>query len=144
MIRIRVPGVPVPKGSLRHVGKGRMVDQTNVKPWMAKIRAAALAETGGQAQPVVSSPCRVAMTFWFPRPVAAKNRLYPHVRSTGDIDKLARAVLDALQPAKVSRKKQTRIEPGILADDSLVVQLKASKEYVQQGEPRVEITITEM
>jgi Holliday junction resolvase RusA-like endonuclease len=47
-----------------------------------------------------------------------------------------RAVLDALQPSGHT--------PGILADDSLVVQLRAGKEYVEEGVPRVEITIEEL
>jgi crossover junction endodeoxyribonuclease RusA len=136
MIQLSVPGVPVPKGSLKHVGRGRLVEQTNVKPWMSRIRAAALRHVFGMELPVIDAACRVSLTFWFPRPASAKNRLYPHLRSTGDLDKLVRAVLDALQPSGHT--------PGILADDSLVVQLRAGKEYVEEGVPRVEITIEEL
>lgn len=111
---LEVPGIPRPKGSLRHVGKGRLVEQTKVKDWMGDIRkhTAAYAPWG----PLFDVPVKAELVFRFPRPAAAKNRLYPHMRSVGDLDKLVRAVLDALQPE-------------ILADDSLVVELQASKLY---------------
>ena len=115
-----VPGKPLPKGSLRHIGNGRMIEQTKVKTWMADIRAH-VAEHYGPG-PVFVAPVAAHIDFTFPRPVAAKNRLYPHLRSVGDIDKLVRAVLDALQPT-------------VLDDDSLVVRLIATKNYESEGNP---------
>lgn len=119
---IHVSGIPVPKGSMRHIGNGRMIDQTKVKPWMNSIRSASLlaAQRDGFTE-MIDVPVSVFIEFYFPRPLAAKNRLYPHKRSVGDIDKLSRAVLDALQPTKTER--------GILTDDALVVALSAYKRY---------------
>lgn len=126
-----VPGKPLPKGSLRHIGNGRMIEQTKVKDWMKEIRSHIL-EIYPNPVPLFQSPVRAEITFWFPRPLAAKNRLYPHMRSVGDIDKLVRAVLDALQPV-------------VLADDSLVVSLMANKFYEADGKPQgAWITIEEM
>lgn len=110
-----VPGKPLPKGSLRHIGNGRMIEQTKVKTWMADIQAH-VSEVYQDVGPMFTTPVSATITFWFPRPLAAKNRLYPHMRSVGDIDKLVRAVLDALQPS-------------VISDDSLVVRLDASKFY---------------
>lgn len=122
-IDFTVKGIPIPKGSMRHIGNGRMVDQTKTKPWMNSVRSAALLSARERGlDGMIDVPVRVEIKFYFPRPAAAKNRLYPHKRSVGDIDKLSRAVLDALQP--------TRTEIGILTDDSLVVDLRAKKEYV--------------
>lgn len=119
---IRPQGIPIPKGSMRHVGNGRMVDQTKTKPWMKAIRTAALTEAQNMGiTEMIDVPVAVFIEFYFPRPAAAKNRLYPHKRSVGDIDKLSRAVLDALQPTKTER--------GILTDDSIVVDLAAYKRY---------------
>lgn len=115
-----VPGKPLPKGSLRHVGNGRLIEQTKVKGWMGDIRAH-IAEHY-QDGPLFTTPVSALVTFHFPRPAAAKNRLYPHMRSAGDIDKLVRAVLDALQPS-------------VLADDSLVVYLTAGKLYEDDKHP---------
>lgn len=134
---IRPEGMPVPKGSMRHIGNGRMVDQTKVKPWMNTIRSAALREAAQQGiTAMIDVPVSVFIEFYFPRPVAAKNRLYPSKRSVGDIDKLSRAVLDALQP--------TRTEFGILTDDSLVVDLSAHKRYNDSGYTGAWIVVKEL
>lgn len=119
---IHVAGQPIPKGSMRHIGNGRMIDQTKTKPWMNSVRSAALsaARVAG-IEGMIDVPVSVYIEFYFPRPAAAKNRLYPHKRSVGDIDKLSRAVLDALQP--------TRTERGVLTDDAIVVALNAQKFY---------------
>jgi crossover junction endodeoxyribonuclease RusA len=117
---LTVPGKPLPKGSLRHVGRGRLIEQTKVKTWMQEIRDHTVATYGGEI-PLFEAPVKAVLKFRFPRPAAAKNRLYPHLRSAGDIDKLSRAVLDALQPA-------------VLVDDSLVVELTAQKMYALSEE----------
>jgi crossover junction endodeoxyribonuclease RusA len=126
-----VYGKPLPKGSLRHVGNGRLIEQTKVKTWMAEIRDQITREHG-DTPPLFEGPVGAIMTFRFPRPAAAKNRLYPHMRSAGDLDKLVRAVLDALQPT-------------VLVDDSLVVLMSAQKYYETPEEPAgVTITIMDM
>lgn len=130
-------GMPIPKGSMRHIGNGRMIDQTKTKPWMNSVRSAALRramELGIHG--MLDVPVAVFVQFEFPRPAAAKNRLYPHKRSVGDVDKLSRAVLDALQP--------TRTEVGLLTDDSLVVDLIAQKRYSIDGEPCALIVVKEL
>lgn len=128
---LTVPGKPLPKGSLRHVGRGRLVEQTKVKTWMQEIQKHTV-ETYGSEIPLFEAPVEAVLKFRFPRPAAAKNRLYPHLRSAGDIDKLTRAVLDALQPA-------------VLLDDSLVVELTASKAYaLTEHDAGVSISIKEL
>jgi crossover junction endodeoxyribonuclease RusA len=124
-------GKPLPKGSLRHVGNGRMIEQTKVKTWMGEIRAQ-ITRDYGATPPLFDTPVRVTLAFRFPRPAAAKNRLYPHMRSTGDLDKLCRAVLDSLQPT-------------VLTDDSLVVSLTAKKRYeTPEFPPGVDIIVEEL
>lgn len=136
ILSFSVQGTPIPKGSMRHVGNGRMVDQTKTKPWMKAIREAALLELAIKAKEQIEVPVDVFIEFYFVRPMAAKNRLYPHKRSVGDIDKLSRAVLDALQP--------TKTEPGVLADDSLVIGLNAHKMYSESGFAGAYIAIKEL
>lgn len=136
-LEFTVSGMPIPKGSMRHIGNGRMVDQTKTKPWMRAVRTAALtrAKEMGIVE-MIDVPVCVLVDFYFPRPAAAKNRLYPHKRSVGDIDKLSRAVLDALQP--------TRTELGILTDDSIVVDLIARKRYPEDGNAGAYILVKEL
>lgn len=126
-VRFAVAGTPRPKGSLRHVGKGRLVEQTDVKRWMGTVRNAC------QGTERLAGPVHVALAFVFERPKTVKDRPYPSVRSTGDLDKLCRAVLDAIQPKDAW--------PGIIDDDSQVVSLYAAKEY--GPEPGVHVIITE-
>lgn len=128
---LTVPGKPLPKGSLKHVGRGRLVEQTKVKDWMKEIQAHTLEVYRGDG-PLFDSAVSATLDFRVPRPAAAKNRLYPHLRSVGDLDKLTRAVLDALQPS-------------VLCDDSLVVSLMASKSYEDTDHPvGVSILIEDM
>ncbi len=128
MIEFTALGTPRPKGSLRHIGNGRLIEQTDVKRWMGTVRQAA----AGQEH--LEGPVQVFLEFVFERPKSAQNRLYPHVRSTGDLDKLVRAVLDALQPKDPW--------PGLIDDDSQVVRITAAKDYGL--EPGVRIRLEEL
>lgn len=97
---------PRPQGSKRHVGGGRMIEQSkHVKSYRAEIRREAAAAMMGQATP--SGPVRIAVTFWFKRPASHYRgksgvlrddapRTHAHGMQRGDLDKLLRAVLDAL------------------------------------------------
>lgn len=126
---IWVPGTPIPQGSMTCVGgRGR---RHNVQPsnkadltrWRQRVTAGALEHI-----PVrdLAGPVHVEITFTIARPPSAPDtRVWPHMKATrpglgGDIDKLARAVLDALSP---------RIGPRILTDDAAVVELIARKAY---------------
>jgi crossover junction endodeoxyribonuclease RusA len=115
-----VPGVPVAQGSKRHVGKGIMVEQLkNLGPWREAVINAAL-------------------TFRFPRPKhhfgtgrnAEKLKLSAPIykESAPDLDKLVRAVGDALTQA------------GVLRDDALIVALAAAKVYDEHPGAKVVIT----
>jgi crossover junction endodeoxyribonuclease RusA len=131
-MRIEVAGIPAPQGSKRHVGGGRMVEQSRaVGPWREAVRAetqrAVLLNSDWYAG--TSAASRVAITFRLPKPKSAPARvLFPVKRP--DIDKLARAVLDGL------------VAGGALADDSQVVDLLVSKRFATTR-PGCIIEITE-
>lgn len=115
---IHVPGTPKPKGSMRSLGKGRMIEQVaGSKEWRAAVVIAAAQErdrTGWETLERV--PVDVHIRFTVVR--AKTNRdSEPITRSSGDVDKLSRNVLDALADAWVIR------------DDSQVTRLEATKEY---------------
>ncbi len=123
---IWVPGTPVPQGSMTCVGgRGKIrhniqsSNKAELHPWRDKVTAAALTIWPDLRD--YTGPVRVEITFTVTRPATAPaGRVWPHVRSGGDVDKLARAVLDALSPRK---------GPRTLADDAVVVQLVARKVY---------------
>lgn len=123
LLNVFAPGTPRPKGSMRHVGNGRLVEQVNNRDWRATV-----VDTAHQAirccgdcndyRPGYPSadPVSVRITLYLPTPKRPKHPV-PAGRNTGDVDKHARLVLDALQAA------------GVIADDSAVVDLQVSKRY---------------
>lgn len=124
-----VPGPPAPQGSKRHVGKGRMVESSKaVGPWRERV-ALAVHEYGW---PVLTGPVRVHLRFVMPRPASTPKRSTPPATKRPDLDKLARAILDAIT--------------GIcIADDSLVIDLHARKRLAEIGEtPGVHIELVDL
>jgi crossover junction endodeoxyribonuclease RusA len=143
-VRFTAFGIPQPQGSARmvpisppcrvcHRRDQRITsDNPKLKPWRALIRKALDAEN---VQPI-EGPVRVSLLFGLPRPkhhfgargLLASAPAYPAVRP--DVDKLARAALDALTgPA--------------FGDDSQVVELIVLKHYAD-GTPGVEIRVEAM
>ena len=108
-LQIRVPGVPAPQGSKRHVGRGRLIEQSKrVGPWRDAVRAATAAQLGGKpySYGAAAAPVAVQVEFYMPRPRThyGTGRNAGTIRTSApgrpatrpDVDKLARAVLDAL------------------------------------------------
>ena len=129
-----VQGIPAPKGStrsFRHRHTGKVVttnDNERTAPWASAVGWAA--KVARKGTPITSEPVEVGAVFRFPRPKA-------HYRKDGglkewaewqkhvgkpDLDKLLRAILDALT--------------GIAwVDDSQVCALgRSEKRYVLPGE----------
>ena len=125
---------PATQGSKRHVGHGILLETNKrLKPWRSLVAEAALATK----LPLFPQPVSIAITFRFLRAKSHYNKsgLSPkapsHLTSKqkGDIDKLTRAILDALTGT-------------LLQDDSQVVQLSAHKRYCTPDEkPGALITI---
>ena len=118
-------GDPVAKGSMRAyaVKRGRgwrgvLTHSEQSKRWEQQIRAQVKWE--GER---LNGPLMVDLTFLVARPKTV-SRKYPSV--VPDIDKLVRAVLDGLQG--------TKREPGVIQDDSRVVNLSSRKRYVEMLE----------
>ena len=108
-------GLPAPQGSKKHVGGGRMVESSkNVKPWREAVKFAVL--EANKARLKFHAPVRVEIEFYFARPKSRKKDV--HHCTAPDLDKLCRSTLDALT------------DSGIIVDDSLVADLRASKFYV--------------
>jgi crossover junction endodeoxyribonuclease RusA len=134
-ITFNVDGMePATQGSKRSVGNGIMLETNKrLRPWRSHISDAAISTK----QPLTQSPVSISITFRFLRPKSHFNKsgltskAPSHLTSKqkGDIDKLSRAVLDALTGT-------------LLHDDSQVVQLSAHKRYTTPDErPGALITI---
>jgi Holliday junction resolvase RusA-like endonuclease len=130
-LKFFVEGTPAPKGSFKVLpGRGRrrhivVRDNRKTKPWEEAVTATAAMMMQGRLP--IDGPVAVYLRFILKRPK-------DHLRSNGelkdwapfwcsfkpDLDKLARAVFDGL-------------EGEVLANDSRVVLLQASKVYVVPG-----------
>lgn len=129
-VRFTVPGLPVPQGSAKwvpsHTKPGKVIPKTNKR--LENYRAAVQFWASSKVERIISEPVEVELVFTFLRPQShfgtRKGEHYlkptaPQVlvsRGVGDIDKLARAVLDALTGVAI-------------VDDSLVAELHVSKRY---------------
>lgn len=119
-----VPGEPITEGSTRAFASGQRVVVTHDRGreldlWRLRVAHAAQAAARKAGwEPRYDGPVAVTAAFFLPRPKSAKKRLVPHVKP--DLDKLIRAVGDALAPYK---------QPGVLKDDSRIVTWRATKDY---------------
>lgn len=127
MILFTVHGTPTPQGGMRAVPTARgtrllSTGGAGLRDWRTAVSAAAADQADLVGCQTV--PLEVTITFRFPMPKSAPRHDREHgIRyrtRTPDIDKLTRAVLDSLTAA------------GLIADDSLVVALHASKVDVWQ------------
>lgn len=135
-----VPGTAAPQGSkvARPIIKNGCVVGTNlvesskkVGPWRVRIAAAGTVAMRRYGATPFTGAVRVHIKFIMPRPKATPKTLPtpPAIKRNGDIDKLARAVLDALTGP-------------VLVDDSLVVELRCVKRISEPGEvARVVVTV---
>lgn len=124
---VTVFGKPVTQGSKTRTRWGMRDDNGDrLRPWREAVKQAALDAVGGADSPTwqrLDGPVTVSVVFTFDRPRSApKSRpCWPTTRSSGDLDKLVRAVFDALTDA------------GVWRDDAQVVRVQAQKLHV--GDP---------
>lgn len=126
-----VPGEPVTEGSTRAFASGQRVVVTHdrgreLDQWRLKVAHAAEAAAEATYWEVgYDGPVEVWAEFRLPRPKSApKSR--KHAQTKPDLDKLTRAIGDALAPYK---------RPGILRDDSRIVEWHAIKLYADDTHP---------
>ena len=118
--RAHVPGNPAPQGSKRHVGGGVLVESSKaVAPWRADVRAGLLEPEGMPKATFENRAVAVHLEFALRRPKSTPKRKTPPAIKRPDLDKLVRAVLDAIGSA------------GVWRDDSQVIFLTAMKRLVE-------------
>lgn len=138
LLAVHVVGTPKPQGSKRafynpKAGRAQIVDANKrpLKDWRTDV-VVGCQRAMDDTPLLLLGPLAVRLVFALPRPASApRSRLWPAVKP--DIDKLARAVLDAMTDA------------GVWKDDAQVVDLHPSKHYpgpdIGQHVPGVRITV---
>lgn len=131
---LTVYGTPAPQGSKNRNAHGAMYESSaNVKPWREAVKTAALDVLHhDDAWEALDCPVWVNVQFSLRRPKhhygtgrnagRLKASAAPYPTGKPDLDKLVRSTQDALKDA------------GVLADDSVVASLSASKVYVLWGD----------
>lgn len=117
MISLRVYGTPVPKGSriagIRKDGKVyTRPERPDEHDWVETV--AQTANWKARTEPPADPPYLVDLDFYLQR---GKRPKYPYPTASGDLDKLARAVIDGL------------VNGGVLTDDRHVTEIKATKTF---------------
>ena len=124
-----VVGTPAPQGSVKafanpRTGRPIIVKDNKVrqKSWRADVRDALI--DNGMAAAHFAGPVDIRLDFVMPRPKSTpKSRPTPAATKKPDLDKLIRAVFDAIT------------ESGMWTDDSAVVVVTATKRLAEVGEP---------
>ena len=129
VVRFRVEGTPRPKGSWRHVGAGRVISAAKgLDAWERAVRQAA--QHAMVVPRVHGDALQVTLCFRMPRPACREDDVWHATRP--DIDKLIRAVLDAMS--------------GIVyTDDALICSVSAVARYeCETMQPGVAVTVSLM
>lgn len=130
-VEFRVIGDPAPQGSKRHVGNGILVESSKkVGPWRSEVAA----EAARHADSPLEGPVSVDLGFRLRMPQSRPKRAgdASWLATRPDVDKLTRAVLDALTTA------------GVFADDGQVVELSVSKIEVRSSWTGVTVIVREL
>lgn len=134
---------PAPQGSMRAMligGQARLVPGgSNKAHARLKQFRADIVDGLGELLPddwvPWGGPVQLAVTFWMPRPKAAKGRRWCIAQPSGDLDKLLRALCDGLGGAKSAERRLFR-------DDSQVAVIsRCSKRYVSEEHPVPGVTV---
>ena len=126
-----IEGNPVPQGSFRHVGNGRIISANpKLNDWRHTIATQIAQQTHHR---LIDDPVTVQLLFTLERPksVSRERRERPTVKP--DLDKLIRATLDAISLERYCQ---------ILKDDSIVTDIRAAKRYADNLAPGLWIQIT--
>jgi crossover junction endodeoxyribonuclease RusA len=130
-LEIVVEGSPVPQGSFRHIGNGRIIAANpKLNAWRQTIADQVSEKT---AVRLIEGFCRVDLVFTLPRPKSVPKSRRARPTTKPDLDKLVRAALDAISLPKYVQ---------LLTDDSIVTDLHAAKRYADHRPPGVRIFIT--
>lgn len=142
-VELRVIGIPQPQGNKTGfvnkktmkvvMTEGRRPEaRRQFHDWREAIRLAAVDWLDANGKPgAIDEPMMITIAFFLPRPKSAPKRVTHHT-TRPDLDKLGRAVLDALT------------QSGMIADDSRCVALSLYKTFAIEESPGARIRIAPM
>lgn len=115
-----IEGVPVSQGSMRHVGRGRMIHSTALIDWRKTVQKYVTEWAGtyfGTWEPVEGA-VELHVRFYLPQAKSNKDT-HPTGPRSKDCDKLVRAIGDSISLGGAR----------LIADDSQIVDIDAAKRW---------------
>ena len=145
-------GAPAAQGSKKHIGGGRLVETSKaLAPWREAIREQAklaIIHKGEDWKGPINESVLIEVVFTFAHSAASKKRGDVYYQNTPDLDKLQRAVGDAISPVPLKpgvakglaptaaqklkdELKEKANQYSILANDSCIVAWHGKKVYAE-------------
>lgn len=127
-----VPGEPVGQGSMKHIGGGRIIasNDKKLRPWRKAATQAIIDKLAADNIEIFfDGPTKLEVHFCIERPKTVK-REYP--TTPYDADKLVRSISDSCT------------DSGVISDDSIFVDIVASKRYGDGCPWGAHVTISEI
>lgn len=125
-LTVTVYGSPVPQGSKRYVGNGRMIEASKHLPMWRNTIVDMCRWQMEQRMPL-EGPVALRAHFTVAKPMSAPKRRRTWPSKKPDIDKLLRAVMDAITAA------------GVWRDDAQVIDARATKSYPNETETALDV-----
>ena len=131
-VTFHVPGTPAPQGSKIRTRYGMRESSQRVKPGRDVVtQCAAVAADDEHILGSLEPPYAVEMWFYIARPRTTR-ATHPVAPTIGDLDKLTRAVGDALTKS------------GLIVDDRFIIRLTAEKQWAGSDGPGAVIRVSEV
>lgn len=125
LLSVWVHGVPQPQGSMSVNRKGKLFHKPALIAWRERVLILALNAAQRQGWPDNwDGLVEVDYVFYLPKPKQPRFKWYPGVKP--DLDKLIRAVNDALSPKSPRR---------VVEEDSRIIRITAEKRYATKDQP---------
>lgn len=131
-ITFDVIGRPAPQGSKKSIGNNRFIESSKYLPaWRFAVKDAAEQAVTTEGWARVSGPVELEVMFYLDRPSSVSRTQRPQPTVAPDLDKLIRAVGDALTGV-------------VYDDDSQVIRVLAWKAYADTREPGAFVRVNEL
>ena len=136
-ISFTVAGSPVPKGRPIVTKRGITFTPEKTRIYEDYVRSVASKYAPND---LLKGALEMDLHFFFQRPKSLPKRVMHNVKKI-DVDNLAKAIMDSLEPRKRAKKSQNPLEGAIYENDAQIVSLWVTKGYSLS--PRVEVIISD-
>lgn len=136
-IEFVIKGNAVAKGRPRSTKRGVMYTPEKTRAYEDYVRA-----VSSQYAPkdLLKGALEMDLHFFFQRPKSLPKSVEHNIKKI-DVDNIAKAIMDSLEPRKHAKKSRNPIEGAIYENDAQIVSLWVTKEYSLS--PRVEVKISD-